>query len=92
MTKQTPRLTPRVQVPEFLKINREAGSANLGDSQKAELIQLREDVLRLENSVRFYHSRCDALQAVQEKMRDPERKAVCDILANGSTQALEGSR
>ena len=26
-----------------------------------------------------------------DKMRDPERKAVCDILANGSTTALEGA-
>jgi len=35
--------------------------------------------------------RCEALQAVQDKMRDPERKAVCDILANGSTEAMNGA-
>lgn len=42
------------------------------------------------NSRDFYKRRCEALQAVQDKMRDPERKAVCDILANGSTTALSG--
>jgi len=39
----------------------------------------------LKNSVDFYKSRCDALHATQTKMRDPERKAICDILANGTT-------
>ncbi|MDE2107271.1 MAG: hypothetical protein KGL39_59285 [Patescibacteria group bacterium] len=43
---------------------------------------------RLRDSRDFYKRRCDALQAAQGKMRDPERKAVCDILANGSTDAL----
>lgn len=33
----------------------------------------------------FYARRCDALQEIQGGMRDPERKAVCDILANGKT-------
>lgn len=33
----------------------------------------------------FYARRVDALQAVQSTMRDPERKMVCDILANGET-------
>ena len=33
----------------------------------------------------FYKRRCEALQAIQSNMRDPERKAVCNILANGST-------
>lgn len=31
----------------------------------------------------FYKLRCDRLQEVQHLMRDPERKMVCDILANG---------
>ena len=35
----------------------------------------------------FYKRRCDNLQLVQSKMRDPERKWVCDILANGYTPA-----
>lgn len=42
----------------------------------------------LERSLNFYRQRCEALQAIQARMRDPERKAVCDILANGSTSAL----
>jgi NTP pyrophosphatase (non-canonical NTP hydrolase) len=40
---------------------------------------------RLERSRDFYKRRCDALQRVQGKMRDPERKWICDILANGQT-------
>ena len=44
-----------------------------------------DEIERLESSRDFYKRRCDALQAVQDKMRDPERKAVCDILANGKT-------
>lgn len=31
----------------------------------------------------FYSRRCEALQAAQVGMRDPERKMVCDVLANG---------
>lgn len=36
----------------------------------------------------FYARRCEALQAIQGQMSDPERQAVCDILANGSTQVF----
>lgn len=35
----------------------------------------------------FYKRRCDALQREQSKMRDPERKVVCDILANGYAES-----
>ncbi len=80
-TKQTQRITPRVPTPEFLKIDRQA-----------ELRELRERVRELEASRQFYRRRCAALEAIQDRMRDPERKAVCDILANGSTRALEGRR
>ena len=38
----------------------------------------------LRSSLDFYKRRCDALQACQSTMRDPERIMVCDILANGS--------
>lgn len=48
----------------------------------------RKELERAQASRDFYKRRCEALQAVQNKMRDPERKAVCDILANGSTAAL----
>ena len=54
-------------------------------------LALLAEVERLKDSRDWYSRRCDALQAVQDKMRDPERKAVCDILANGSTTALEGA-
>lgn len=47
---------------------------------------LFEDVA---NSLAFYKRRCEALQAIQDKMRDPERKAVCDILANGITYVYD---
>lgn len=48
---------------------------------------LREAVKRLaelQTSLDFHKRRCDALQACQSTMRDPERTMVCDILANGS--------
>lgn len=40
----------------------------------------------------FYKRRCDALQAWQSRMRDPERIVVCDILANGFTLDPPGKR
>lgn len=39
----------------------------------------------LRSSAEFYRRRCEALQAIQSQMRDPERNMVCDILANGNT-------
>ena len=57
----------------------------------AELAHRDIQIDRLRRSRDFYMKRCEALQVVQNKMRDPERKAVCDILANGSTSALEGA-
>ena len=49
---------------------------------------------RLEHSESFYRRRCEALQAWQSSMRDPERVIVCDILANGFTldQPFAGDR
>lgn len=44
-----------------------------------------KELRKLCESRDFYKHRCEALQAVQSNMRDPERKTVCDILANGST-------
>jgi hypothetical protein len=53
-----------------------------------------ETVARLERSESFYRRRCEALQAWQSSMRDPERVIVCDILANGFTldQPFAGDR
>lgn len=42
-------------------------------------------IRRLNISLDFYKRRCQELQRVQSMMRDPERKMVCDILANGTT-------
>ena len=54
----------------------------------SDLLPMCDEFERTSNSRDFYMRRCEALQAVQDKMRDPERKAVCDILANGSTREL----
>jgi hypothetical protein len=53
----------------------------------AELAWRDMQIDQLASSRDFYKRRCEALQAVQNRMRDPERKAVCDILANGETYA-----
>lgn len=52
----------------------------------AELAHRDIEIKQLAQSCAFYQRRCNALQAVQSKMRDPERKVVCDILANGFTE------
>ena len=44
-----------------------------------------DEIVRLEHSASFYRRRCELLQEWQNKMRDPERQLVCDILANGQT-------
>ena len=66
-------------------------AAGMGNSAIDQQSTLEKENEYLRNSRDFYKRRCEALQAVQDKMRDPERKAVCDILANGSTTALEGA-
>ncbi len=53
------------------------------NDKKIKQIQDKQ-IERLENSLRFYKSRCELLQKVQIHMRDPERTIVCDILANNS--------
>lgn len=51
---------------------------------KADALQAQAQAARdLASSLHFFKSRCDALQACQSSMRDPERTMVCDILANG---------
>lgn len=70
------------------------------DSIKAEIKRLKLDIWNIyqaynEQMLRiwldrknfscdFYKNRCDELQKVQKTFRDPERKMVCDILANGT--------
>lgn len=53
-------------------------------------IEAAKKLVQAQQSRDFYKRRCDALQAIQNKMRDPERKAVCDILANGETYVALG--
>jgi hypothetical protein len=50
----------------------------------AEVADLQKQLEDTKQSLAFYKGRCDALQACQSTMRDPERTMVCDILANGS--------
>ena len=53
------------------------------DSQQARIAEL-------EDSVRFFAIRCEELQEIQSRMRDPERQMVCDILANGKPRDKAG--
>jgi hypothetical protein len=41
------------------------------------------EIADLKQSLDFYKTRCNLIQKYQSKMRDPERKVICDILANG---------
>lgn len=47
------------------------------------IAELEAEIQGLREGERFYRKRCDELQAIQSRMRDPERQMVCDILANG---------
>lgn len=44
---------------------------------------LQEQLDEALQSLEFYKRRCDLLQSIQPRMRDPERTMVCDVLANG---------
>jgi len=46
-------------------------------------IALLEEYSKALRSLDFYRLRCERLQEHQGLLRDPERKIVCDILANG---------
>jgi hypothetical protein len=47
--------------------------------------ELEAEIERLRESVAWHERRWAELQKQQAQMRDPERKMVCDILANGKT-------
>jgi hypothetical protein len=53
--------------------------------QQQEIIPSADIIADLEQSLEFYRTRMNNLQCWQSSMRDPERKIVCDILANGFT-------
>ena len=65
-----------------------------GPCAECEEGQREREIEDLRFSLDFYQRRCEALQAWQCKMRDPERTIVCDILANGFTldAAFAGDR
>ena len=48
-------------------------------------VALAKATRRAERQAQFHSLRWEALQEAQQCMRDPERKMVCDILANGRT-------
>jgi len=50
--------------------------------------KLREHNHGLSDEVEWYKMRCRKIGEIQKYMRDPERKAVCDILANGTTHVF----
>jgi len=45
--------------------------------------ELQTEYKDLQHSLDSYKKRCELIQKYQSKMRDPERKIICDILANG---------
>jgi hypothetical protein len=55
------------------------------DTAIAKLQQCEAALREARQSVEWRGARLEALQNQQRVMRDPERKMVCDILANGST-------
>lgn len=59
---------------------------------QAEVDALRQERDEARKESEWMERRLTALQAQQRVMRDPERKMVCDILANGKTytQPVEG--
>jgi hypothetical protein len=60
------------------------GAVAVNDPQKALPADL-DLVEKLTRKVEWYSKRANILQHWQSLMRDPERKIVCDILANGFT-------
>jgi hypothetical protein len=69
------------------ELETERDAANFYAKRVARWIEKHDGV---KASLDFYKRRVDALHEWQSKMRDPERKIVCDILANGCT--LEPTR
>jgi hypothetical protein len=54
-------------------------------TEQCELLPSFDQIDDLERQLKFYKDRINYLQCWQSSMRDPERKIVCDILANGFT-------
>ena len=83
---QTPRTISERLLPSVLKGDAETLRLNANGMflDVAENLEQAAGALADANeSKAFYQRRCDALQDLQNRMRDPERTIVCDILANG---------
>lgn len=48
------------------------------------LVEAEKELRRLNRKVSFYRGRFVLLSQLQNRMRDPERTMVCDVIANGS--------
>ena len=55
----------------------------IGNARAEDIIRA---IVRVKNKAAWYALRVNRLQHAQQFMRDPERKMVCDIIANGSTE------
>lgn len=55
----------------------------LGNARAEDIVRA---IIRIKNKAAWYAMRVNRIQVAQEYMRDPERKMVCDIIANGSTE------
>lgn len=77
---------------EFLEmVGCASHAASTSDNEQKEpqqelSIRSNKEIESLERSLEFYKKRAEMLQCWQSSMRDPERKIVCDILANGFTR------
>ncbi len=56
----------------------------LGNARAEDIIRA---IYRIKNRAAWYALRVDRMQSQQKYMRDPERRMVCDIIANGMTYA-----
>lgn len=72
-------------VEAMMEASRHAESWPEDATEAAHHARRLQGVADAERSARWRGDRLDALQRQQRVMRDPERKMVCDILANGST-------
>lgn len=55
------------------------------DVTDEQIVEFAKAVLEADT---FYKKRIEELEQIQSQMRDPERKMVCDILANGRPSPL----
>jgi len=69
----------------FLKRKIESFQNNSLSTGQQEIVSSTDIINDLEKSLDCYKIRINMLQCWQSSMRDPERKIVCDILANGFT-------